>query len=214
MHWQQQQRLSPSRSGRPSPFQVPPNRLPYFHMYRPSLSLSFSQPPATHTNRHTDDGTAREPYSLLIMSIEHCKLWLHVCEHNMTVQSLSEKVCLKKKKKYGSDKKKGSHNWETNWGDHTHTDRHACTLSGRFTGTMCQLYDNHLTVWPIMFYHCMNIHDGGTVTTVCARMHAHTHTHRPTQMTGISDWQVVAVQMTEPAVHFKGHFKQTFRAWL
>lgn len=47
----------------------------------------------------------------------------------------------------------------------------------------------------------MNIHDGGPVTTV----HAHTHTH--TQMTGISDWQVATVQMTEPAVHFKGHLK-------
>ena len=29
---------------------------------------------------------------------------------------------------------------------------------------VCQMYDDHLTVWPIMFYHRMNIHDGGMAT--------------------------------------------------
>ncbi len=70
--------------GRFCTFTVSPNRLPYFHLDRLSLSLclSFSLSVSlSHTNTHKDRWELRKPYSqpMLIMCVEHYVRVLNVC---------------------------------------------------------------------------------------------------------------------------------------
>lgn len=152
MQWQQQRPLT-FCSGRPRPLPVTPDRSPYFHLYRLSLSLPLSQPAAHTQTTHQLNNRTLHPCKWCaehrVMAACTHYISVHIKHNNTTLKGLSKK-----------DKR------------HTlYRKRNASTHSGRFTVTMCQLYDNHLTVWPIVFYQHMNIHDGGPVTTV----HAHTH---------------------------------------
>lgn len=94
MQWQQQRPLT-FCSGRPRPLPVTPDRSPYFHLYRLSLSLPLSQPVA-HTQ--TTDQLNNRTLHPCTLCAEHrvmaaCTHYIsvHIKYNNTTLKGLSKK---------------------------------------------------------------------------------------------------------------------------